>query len=59
MIPVASIAQIGEVENDTIYIVNDINRPVEFSKALGKFLYIKNIIPDDIPPKSRKLLIIS
>lgn len=52
-------SQIDQVKNDTIYVINDVNRPIEFSKALGKFLYIKNMIPDDIPPKSRKLLIIS
>lgn len=52
-------AQIGEVRNDTIYVVNDVNKPVEFSKAIGKYLYILDVVPTDIPEKSRKILIIS
>lgn len=51
--------QIGEVKNDTIYVVNDVNKPVEFSKAIGKYLYILDVVPSDIPEKSRKILIIS
>ncbi len=51
--------QIGEVRNDTVYVVNDVNKPVEFSKAIGKYLLIQNIIPDDLPPNTRKLQIIS
>ena len=52
-------SQIGEVKNDTIYVKHDVNKPVEFSKAIGKYLYILDIIPDDIPPSSRKIEIIS
>lgn len=52
-------AQIGQVVNDTIYLVNDVNKPIEFSKAIGKYVYIKDIVPADIPPKSRKITIIS
>lgn len=52
-------SQTGEVKNDTIYAVNDVNKPVEFSKAIGKFLYVKDLIPSDIPEKSRKLILIS
>lgn len=52
-------SQTGEVKNDTIYILNDVNKPVEFSKAIGKFLYVKDVIPADIPEKSRKLILIS
>lgn len=52
-------AQIGQVVRDTIWLENDVNKPIEFSKATGKYVYIKNIIPSDIPPKSRKITIIS
>jgi len=52
-------AQNGEVIRDTLFVVNDVNRPVEFSKAIGKYLYIKNIIPSDLPEKARKVQIIS
>lgn len=52
-------SQIGQVVNDTIYLVNDVNKPIEFSKAIGKYVYIKDIIPADIPPKSRKITIVS
>ncbi len=52
-------SQIGQVVNDTIYLVSDPNKPVEFSKAIGKYVYIKNIVPADIPVKSRKISIIS
>lgn len=52
-------AQTSVVRNDTIYVTNDVNNPIEFSKSVGKVLYISNIIPDDIPAKSRKLQIIS
>ncbi len=52
-------SQTGEVKNDTIYIATDVNKPVEFSKAIGKYLYILNIVPDDIPEKSRNLQLIS
>jgi hypothetical protein len=52
-------SQTGEVKNDTIYIATDVNKPVEFSKAIGKYLYILNIVPEDIPEKSRNLQLIS
>jgi hypothetical protein len=47
------------LKNDTIFIINNVNRPVEFSKAIGKYLYILNIIPDDLSPKLMKLQVIS
>src|SRR5688572_7727548 len=53
------IAQNGEVINDTLWYTPNETRPIEFSKALGKVIYIRNIIPDDLNPKLRKIQIIS
>lgn len=58
-IATACFAQTGEVKNDTIYFLNDVNKPIEFSKAIGKFLYIQNVVPPDLPAKSRNLFLIS
>jgi hypothetical protein len=58
-LPLAGYTQTGEVRNDTIYVLNDVNKPVEFSKAIGKYLYIMDVIPADLPEKSRKLQLIS
>lgn len=52
-------AQNGEVINDTLWIIPSATKPIEFSKALGKVLYIKNIVPVDIPAKQRRIQIIS
>lgn len=52
-------AQNGEVINDTLWIIPSATKPIEFSKALGKVLYIKNIVPGDIPAKQRRIQIIS
>jgi hypothetical protein len=58
-LPFLGHGQTGEVRNDTIYILNDVNKPVEFSKAIGKYVYILDVIPADLPEKSRKLQLIS
>jgi hypothetical protein len=52
-------AQNGEVINDTLWYIPNETRPIEFSKALGKVIYIKNIIPADLNSKQRKIQIIS
>jgi hypothetical protein len=52
-------AQNGEVINDTLWITPNETRPIEFSKALGKVIYIRNIIPADLNPKQRRIQIIS
>ncbi len=52
-------SQNGEVINDTLWITPSATKPIEFSKALGKVLYIRNIVPDDLPVKQRRIQIIS
>src|SRR5258705_9346421 len=52
-------AQQGELINDTLWVTPLANRPIEFSKALGKVVYIRDIIPADLPPKQRKIQLIS
>jgi len=53
------VAQNGEVINDTLWIIPSATKSIEFSKALGTTIYIKNIIPDDISAKQRRIQIIS
>lgn len=49
----------GQVVNDTLYVNNEVNKPIEVSKAIGKYVYIANIVPEDLPEKVRKVQIIS
>jgi hypothetical protein len=52
-------AQQGEVINDTLWITPVATRSIEFSRAFGKVVYIRNIIPDDLPAKQRRVQLIS
>lgn len=46
-------------QNDTIFIQNDVNSAVSFSKGNHKYLLIQNIIPADIPSKDLNMQLIS
>lgn len=52
-------AQQGELINDTLWITPIATKPIEFSRAFGKVVYIRNIIPADLPPKQRRIQLIS
>src|SRR5688572_17058103 len=52
-------AQQGELINDTLWITPIATKPIEFSRAFGKVVYIRNIIPDDLPVKQRRIQLIS
>src|SRR5687768_1841360 len=53
------VAQQGEVINDTLWITPLETRPIEFSRAFGKVVYIRNILPADLPAKQRRVQLIS
>jgi hypothetical protein len=46
-------------QQDTIFVMNDVNSAVMFNKGNHKYLYIQQVIPADIPIKELKLELIS
>jgi|GEM_PF-3667075 len=52
-------AQADTVNTDTVFVDFDVNRPVEFNKGRHKYLYLRNMIPDDIPAKELSIQVIS
>jgi hypothetical protein len=52
-------AQRDTLINDTLWIYPSATRPIEFSKAFGKVVCIKGIVPEDLNPKLRKIQFIS
>jgi hypothetical protein len=50
---------IDTINRDTIFVIPDVKNPIEISKGRHKYLYIRNIIPQDIPAKQLKIQVIS
>jgi hypothetical protein len=46
-------------QQDTVFVMNDVNSAVMFNKGNHKYLYIQQIIPADIPVKELKLELVS
>lgn len=46
-------------QQDTVFVMNDVNSAVMFNKGNHKYLYIQQIIPADIPEKELKLELVS
>jgi hypothetical protein len=52
-------AQRDTLINDTLWVFPSATRPIEFSKAFGKVVCIKGIVPEDLNPKLRRVQLIS
>lgn len=46
-------------QHDTVFVMNDVNSAMMFNKGDHKYLYIRQVIPADIPIKDLKLELIS